>query len=175
MTKINLTATFEAAAKAGVNATKAQDTLDARASDLLKVNVASADIGRDGVHLAEFQDVTARVALTAAELAVYADTSLASKIRTKAPDGKVKQVNTPRGKLVDRVNSIVKRVRDAMARIEKEGVTRGPKEKSTPTQAFFKAIDGYVERFAKTDASDAFEFDPTVARAALVAMLKTLR
>ena len=175
MTKINLTAMFEAAAKAGVNATKAQDTLDARASDMLKAGITSTGIARDGEHLAAFQDVTARVALTAAELAVYSDTSLASKIRTKTPDGKVTQVNTPRGKLVDRVNSIVKRVRDAMARIEKEGVTRGPKEKSTPTQAFFKAIDGYVERFAKDDASDTFDFDPVVARAALVAMLKTLR
>ena len=175
MTKINLTASFEAAAKAGVNATKAQDTLDARASDLLKIKVASADIGRDGVHLAAFQDVTARVALTAAELATYSDTSLASKIRTKTPDGKVKQVNTPRGKLVDRVNSIVKRVRDAMARIEKDGVTRGPKEKSTPTEAFFKVVDGYVERFAKPESSDVFDFDTVAARAALVAMLKTLR
>jgi hypothetical protein len=175
MTTNTFTAYFEAAAKAGVNATKAQDTLDARASDMLKAGVASADIGRDGAHLAEFQEVTARVALSAAELVTYADTSLASKIRTKDADGKTKQVNTPRGKLVDRVNSIVKRVRDAMARIEKEGVTRGPKEKSTPTEAFFKAIDGYVERFAKTDASDVFDFDPTVARAALVAMLKTLR
>lgn len=175
MTKINLTATFEAAAKAGVNATKAQDTLDAKAQDMLKAGIASTGIARDGEHLAEFQEVTARVALTAAELAVYSDTSLAAKIRTKAPDGKVKQVNTPRGKLVDRVNSIVKRVRDAMARIEKEGVTRGPKEKSTPTQAFFRVIDGYVERFAPDDASDTFDFDPVVARAALVAMLKTLR
>jgi hypothetical protein len=32
-----------------------------------------------------------------------------------------------------------------------------------------------VERLSKPDASDKFDFDPITARAALVAMLKTLR
>jgi hypothetical protein len=70
------------------------------------------------------------------------------------------------------VDKVRKAIFVAMAKPKEK---RGAKEKTTPTQAFFKQIDAYVERLAKDDASDKFEFDPVVARAALVAMLKTLR
>lgn len=170
-----LNAKITAAAKAAAGLDTAKAALIDRAADLIAVDVTPARISRDGDLLAQFQEVTAAAILSKPDHAIWADTSLAAKIGTKGPDGKRKQTNTPRGLLVDRVNSAIRNIREAMEKVIADPKTRGTKEKSTPTQAFFKAIDGYVERFAKDDASDTFDFDPITARAALVAMLSTLR
>jgi hypothetical protein len=78
--------------------------------------------------------------------------------------------------LLTKVSPNVDKVRKAIvAAMAAPKEKRGTKEKTTATQGFFKVMDGYVERLAKHDASDKFDFDPLMARAALVAMLKQLR
>lgn len=173
MTNLNTKITAAAKAAAGVDAAKA--TLLDRAADLIASDVTPARISREGDLLATFQDVTAAAILSKADLAIWADTSLAMKLSSKGADGKRKQANTPRGLLVDRVNSAIRNIRKAMEEILANPASRGTKEKSTPTEAFFKVIDGYVERFGKSDASDVFDFDCITAKAALVKMLSQLR
>ena len=174
-TKTNLTAKIADAAKASAGLGAAKATLLDRAADLIAADVTPARISRDGDLLAQFQEVTAAAILSKADLAIWADTSLSISISTKGPDGKRVQTNTPRGSLVKTVNSNIRRVRDAMTEVLANPAARGPKAKSTPTEAFFKVIDGYVERFGKADASDTFEFDCVTAKAALVKMLSQLR
>jgi glutamyl/glutaminyl-tRNA synthetase len=169
-----LNAKITAAAKAAAKLDDAKVTLRDTAADLLAADVTPARISRDGDLLAQFQEVTAAAIFTKPDLAMWADTSLAISTSEKV-NGKRKQTNTPRGLLVNRVNSVIRNIRKAMEEVIADPKARGPKEKSTPTQAFFKAIDGYVERFAKDDASDTFDFDCVTARAALVAMLAKLR
>jgi hypothetical protein len=171
----NLNAKITAAAKASAGLGVAKATLLDRAADLIADDVTPARISRDGDLLATFQAVTATAILSKEDRTMWADTSLAAKISNKGADGKRKQTNTPRGLLVDAVNSNIKRVRDAMTELLANPAARGPKEKSTPTQAFFKVIDEYVDRFAKDGASDTFDFDTITARAALVKMLSELR
>lgn len=173
MTTLNTKIT--AAAKAAAKLEDAKLSLRDTAAELIAADVTPARIARDGDLLAQFQEVTAAAVLSKADLATWGDTSLAAKISTKGADGKRKQTNTPRGLLVDRVNSIIKRIRDAITEVLADPKARGTKERNTPTQSFFKTIDGYVERFAKDDASDTFDFDTLEARAALVAMLSKLR
>jgi hypothetical protein len=173
MTNLNAKITAAAKAAAGVDAAKA--TLRDHASDLIAADVTPARISREGDLLATFQNVTAAAILSKDELAIWADAAFATKISVKGEDGKRKQKNTPRGLLVDRVNSAIRNIRKAMEEILANPAARGPKEKSTPTQAFFNVIDGYVERFGKGDASDVFEFDCITAKAALVKMLSQLR
>ena len=168
-------AKITAAAKAAAGLDAAKSTLRDRASDLVKAGVTAERISRDGDLLAQFQDVTAEAILSKAELAIYGDTSLAVKLSTKGADGKRKQTNTPRGLLVDRVNSAIRNIRKAIEEVLADPKARGTKERKTPTQAFFETMDGYVERFTKADASDTFDFDCITAKAALVAMLKQLR
>jgi hypothetical protein len=161
-----LNAKITAAAKAAAKLDDAKVTLRDTAADLLAADVTPARISRDGDLLAQFQEVTAAAIFTKPDLAMWADTSLAISTSEKV-NGKRKQTNTPRGLLVNRVNSVIRNIRKAMEEVTADPKARGPKEKSTPTQAFFKAIDGYVERFAKDDASDTFDFDCVTARAAL--------
>lgn len=166
---------FEAAAKAGANVDKAKRSLSTRAADLISEGVSVADLKGDGRHFEMMQDATARAILTSAEFAIYSNVELAAKQRVKGDDGKVRQVNTAKGKLVDRVNSAIRNVRDAMKVVLAGDAPRGTKEKATPTEAFVKAIDGYIERLAKPEASDTFDFDPVVARQHLVALIKAIK
>ena len=166
---------FEAAAKAGAGLEKAKASLTDRAVDLLKTDVSIADISRDGRFLAMFQEATAKAILTPTQLAVYSDDTLATSQRVKGDDGKVTQIKTERGKLQDRVNSAIRNVRNAMKAVSDGGAARGTKAKATPTEAFIKAVDGYINRLAKSDASDTFDFDPIVARQHLVALIKAIR
>ena len=171
----NITTMIADAAKASAGLGAAKATLLERAADLIAADVTPARISRDGDLLTQAQEITAKATLSADNFNVWADAAFATKISTKGADGKRKQTNTPRGLLVDAVNSNIKRVRDAMAELLANPAARGPKEKSTPTQAFFNVIDGYVDRFAKDDASNTFDFDTITARAALVKMLSELR
>ena len=134
---------------------------------LVKLDVAPADLKGGGKYHADLKDGVAQTYLTPAQYKVFADTTLAIKVKGEL---------TPRGKLQTKVSSNVDKVRAAILRemaLPKE--KRGKVEKATPTEVFFKTINTLVERFAKPDASDKFDFDPVVARAALVAMLKNLR
>ena len=161
---------FSDAAKASAKLESATRSLDASAAALADAGVGIADISRDGVHLADFQRITAETALTEKQFATWADTDLAMKIRV---DGK--QVNTERGKLVDRVNSLIRNVRNAMKRAEEKPSNGAGAKKNTPTESFLKVVDDYIARFSKDDASDKFDFDPKVARKHLVAMLKDVK
>jgi hypothetical protein len=172
----NLNAKITAAAKASAGLGVAKATLLDRAADLIAADVTPARISRDGDLLAQFQDVTATAILSKEDRAIWADTSLAAKISNKGADGKRKQTNTPRGLLVDAVNSNIKRVRDAMTELLANPAARGTKaKKMSATEKFFKEMDGYVGRFSQPDASDKFEFDCITAKAALVKMLSQLR
>lgn len=134
---------------------------------LVKLDVLPDDLKGGGKYHADLKDGVAQAYLTPAQYKVFADTTLATRIKGEL---------TPRGTLQQKVSPNVDKVRKAIiAAMALPKEKRGKVEKATPTQGFFKAIDGYVERLAKPDASDKFEFDPTVARAALVAMLKQLR
>jgi hypothetical protein len=131
---------------------------------LVKLDLTAADIKGGGKYYADLKDGVAQAYLTPAQYKVFCDKTLSQA------------EGTPRGKYVRDVGSSTTKVRAAILReMAKPKEKRGKVEKTTPTQAFFKQIDAYVERLAKDDASDKFEFDPVVARAALVAMLKTLR
>lgn len=134
---------------------------------LVKLDVAPADLKGGGKYHEDLKSGVAQAYLTPAQYKVFADTTLAIKVKGEL---------TPRGKLQTKVSSNVDKVRKAIvAAMALPAEKRGKVEKATPTQVFFKTIDQMVERFAKPDASDKFEFDPVVARAALVAMLKNLR
>jgi hypothetical protein len=134
---------------------------------LIKLDVKPDDLKGSGAYYADLKDATAQAYLTPAQYKIYADTSLAQKANGQP---------TERGTIIMGLSSKVSKVRDAIVKtmaLPKE--KRGKVEKATPTEGFFKAVDGYVERFAKPDASDKFDFDPVFARAALVALLKQLR
>jgi len=134
---------------------------------LTKLEVQPDDLKGGGKYHADLKDGVAQAYLTAAQYKVFADTTLATRIKGEL---------TPRGTLQQKVSPNVDKVRKAIiAAMALPKEKRGKVEKATPTQGFFKAIDGYVERLAKPDASDKFDFDPVFARAALVAMLKQLR
>lgn len=165
---------FEAAATASKNAAKAHEVLLDRAADLLKTDISVADISRDGRFLAMFQEATAKVVLTAKELPVYLDTSLATSQRVKTDDGKVKQIKTERGRYEAKVNAAIKRVRDAMKAVANDGATRGAKTNRTPTEVFIAEVENRIAQLAKPDASDKFDFDPVVARGHLVALIKAI-
>jgi hypothetical protein len=134
---------------------------------LIKLDVTKDDLKGSGKYFADLKEGVALAYLTPAEYKIFSDTSLAQKVNG---------VLTERGSIMAGVASNIAKVRakiiEAMAMPKEK---RGPKEKSTPTQAFFKVIDEYVERFAKDGASDTFDFDPITARAALVKMLSELR
>ena len=141
--------------------------MDKLVAPLVKLDMLPDDLKGGGKYHADLKDGVAQTYLTPAQYKVFSDTTLAIKIKGEL---------TPRGTLQTKVSSNVDKVRKAiLVAMAKPKEKRGAKEKTTPTQAFFKQIDAYVERLAKDDASDKFEFDPVVARAALVAMLKTLR
>jgi hypothetical protein len=134
---------------------------------LVKMDVLPDDLKGGGKYHADLKDGVAQAYLTPAQYKVFADTTLATRIKGEL---------TPRGTLQQKVSPNVDKVRKAIvAAMALPKEKRGKVEKNTPTQVFFKTIDTMVERFAKPDASDKFDFDPVVARAALVAMLKTLR
>jgi hypothetical protein len=134
---------------------------------LVELKVGKADLVGGGAYYADLLDATAQAYFTPAQYKTFTDTSLSIRVKGEL---------TERGKLVTGMSSKVSKVRDAIVKamaLPKE--KRGKVEKATPTEGFFKAIDGYVERFAKPDASDKFDFDPVFARATLVALLKQLR
>jgi hypothetical protein len=134
---------------------------------LVALNVGKADLVGGGAYYADLLDATAQAYLTPAQYKVFADTSLATRTKGEL---------TPRGELKAAMSSKVAKVRAGiLAAMALPKEKRGKVEKGTPTAVFFAAIDGYVERFAKPDASDKFDFDPVFARAALVALLKQLR
>lgn len=163
-----INAAFVEASKAAKSATAADTTLTERATQLVALDINADDIGKGGRYLAYLQSVAAETNLTSKEFTVWGDESLA---QGKSVEGK--REDTQRGKLVKRVNAYVKRIRDKVKSVQSGGT--GPKEASTPTEAFFKAIDGYITRFSKEDASDRFEFDPRTARTALMTMIKDLK
>jgi hypothetical protein len=164
------TVLFSDAAKASANLERGKNSLASAASALIEAGISVADISRDGVYLAEFQRITAEIVLTSKQFATWSDTELAIKVRV---DGK--QVNTERGKLVDRVNSLIRNVRNAMKRAEEKPSNGAGAKKNTPTGSFLKVVDDYIARFSKDDASNKFNFDPKVARKHLVAMLKDIK
>ena len=134
---------------------------------LVKMDVLPDDLKGGGKYHADLKDATAQAYLTPAQYKVFADTSLATRTKGEL---------TPRGELKAAMSSKVAKVRAGiLAAMALPKEKRGKVEKGTPTAVFFAAIDGYVERFAKPDASDKFDFDPVFARAALVALLKQLR
>ena len=134
---------------------------------LVKLDVLPDDLKGGGKYHDDLKQAVAQAYLTPAQYKLFCDTSLSIKVKGEL---------TERGALLPKVSSNVDKVRKAIiAALALPKEKRGKVEKATPTEGFFKAIDGYVERFAKPDASDKFDFDPVVARAALVAMLKTLR
>jgi hypothetical protein len=134
---------------------------------LIKLNVTPDDLKGSGAYYADLKDATAQAYLTPAQYKTFTDTSLSIRVKGEL---------TERGTIIAGVASNVDKVRKAIiAAMALPKEKRGKVEKATPTEGFFKAIDGYVERFAKPDASDKFDFDPVFARAALVALLKQLR
>lgn len=154
------------AAKAAVASDKATGTLENRAAELVKAGITVEDISRDGRFLNEFQRIMAETALTAKQFATWGDDSLA---QGKVVNGK--RVDSERGTLVKRVNSLIRNVRNKM----KEPAKTGARSTSTPTEKFFKVLDDYVERFGKDNASDVFDFDPQTARVAFVKLIKELK
>lgn len=174
------TAAAFAVIKAAVSADRADSTLTDKARDMRDAGFKAEDIAGKGQHFAAFQKLTAETALTAQQHATWSNTELAIKVRK---DGK--QLNTPRGLLVDRVNSIIKRVRDRLAKLDAEPASEGKakgagnkgagKAKRSSADVFFATVDDYIKKFSADDASDKFEFDTKLARGHLVAMLKELR
>ena len=134
---------------------------------LVEMNIGKADLMGSGAYYADLKDAVAQAYLTPAQYKIFADESLAQKSKGEL---------TERGTIVAGVASNVAKVRAGiLAAMALPAEKRGKVEKGTPTEVFFKQIDGYVERFAKPDASDKFDFDCVTARAALVAMLAKLR
>lgn len=154
------------AIKAAVSADKATAKLDNAVATLRDAGIASDDISKDGKHLTDFQRLCAETSLNAKQFATWSDDSLA---QGKTINGK--RVDTERGKLVKRVNSIVARIRAKL----KEPVKKGTRATKSPTEKFFNTLDDYIKRFAADDASDKFDFDPTIARAAFVDLAKQLK
>lgn len=175
------TAAAFAVIKAADSAGRADATLTERAQDMREAGFKAEDIAGKGQHFAAFQRLTAETILTAKQFETWGNAELASKIRKDD-----KQVNTARGLLVDRVNSVIKRVRDRLAKLEETPAETDGKGKAasgkgagkarrSSTQVFFDTLDGYIKAFAKDDASDKFEFDPKLARELIAAMLTKLR
>jgi hypothetical protein len=154
------------AIKAAVSADKATAKLDNAVATLRDAGITSDDISKDGKHLTDFQHLCAETSLNAKQFATWSDDSLA---QGKTINGK--RVDTERGKLVKRVNSIVARIRAKL----KEPVKKGTRATKSPTEKFFNTLDDYIKRFAAGDASDKFDFDPTIARAAFVDLAKKLK
>lgn len=152
--------------KAAVSADRADNTLTKRVDALRKSGVSADDIKGGGRLFADFQRITAETALTAAQFATWSDESLAQGKTIKG-----KRVDTERGKLVKRINSIVARVRAKLKVPTKKGATA----KRSATDVFFDTVDKYVKAFAQDGASDKFDFDPTIARAALVKLIKEIK
>ena len=132
---------------------------------LAKLNVKPEDIKGGGKYYDDLKDAVARAYLTPKQYEVYSNKELSQA------------KGTERGKHVRNVGSSTSKVRDAILKAMAEpGGKRGARGKNaTPTEAFFKAIDGYVDRFSKEGASDAFDFDPKLARQRLVALVKELK
>lgn len=176
------TAAAFAAIKAAESSSRADATLTERARDMFDAGFKSSDIAGKGQHFTAFQSLTAETILTPKQFETWGNAELASKVRK---DGK--QVNTARGLLVDRVNSVIKRVRDRLAKLESapadaSGKANGAakangagKAKRSSTDVFFATIDDYIKKFAQDGASDKFDFDPKLARDHLVALIKELR
>ena len=169
---------------AAISAERAEGRLDKSALELIKSGFKPEFIAAGGSHLGWMQERVARATLTEKQFKVWANVELASSFKK----GK-KTVKTERGNLIDRVNGRIRRIRESMKRVanpeeagsagsetKKSGAGAGAGgRKSTPTETFFKALDGYVQRFAKDDASDKFQFDPRLARERLVALIKELK
>ena len=152
--------------KAAVSADRADTTLAKRVDALRKSGVSADDIKGGGRLFADFQRVAAETALTGAQFATWSDDSLAQGKTIKG-----KRVDTERGRLVKRVNSIVARVRAKLKVPAKKGATA----KRSATEVFFDTIDKYVAAFGKDDASNKFDFDPVAARKHLAALIKELK
>jgi hypothetical protein len=114
------TAAAFAVVKAAIVADRADTSLSARTQDLRDAGFKAEDISGKGQHFAAFQRLTAETILTAKQLETWGNVELTSKIRK---DGK--QVNTARGHLVDRVNSVIRRVRDRLAKLEAAPASEG--------------------------------------------------
>ena len=134
---------------------------------LVELKIGKAELIGGGAYYADLLDATAQAYLTPAQYKTFSDTALATRS---------KGALTERGELKAAMSSKVSKVRAGiLAAMALPAEKRGKVEKGSPPAVFFKQIDGYVERFAKPDASDKFDFDTTFARAALVALLKQLR
>lgn len=154
------------AIKAALSADKATAKLDGAVATLRDSGITSDDISNGGKYLSDFQRLCAETSLNSRQFAKWSDDSLA---QGKTINGK--RVDTERGKLVKRVNSIVARIRAKL----KEPAKKGKRTTKSPTQKFFGTLDEYIKRFAADDASDKFDFDPTIARAAFVELAKKLK
>ena len=155
---------FKALASAQINHERATGRIVVK---LIQEGVGTADISKGGRYLAAFMEGVASAVLTEKQLKVWDDTSLATRAGGQ---------HTERGQLMTRVSSRASKVRAAFKALAEEPADRGARgQNSSPTQTFFKVIDKYVERFAKEDASDKFDFDPKLARQRLVALVKELK
>lgn len=172
----------------------AKDRFDAACSALIEAGITSADlVGKAtketplGKHYEEFQRVAAETVLTEKQFAQWGDASLKHSSRV---NGKI--VLSPIGKMRNRINTIVGRIRTKMQAIEKAAAsgetltpdqvtTEGKKKrgaqgsKRSADKIFFDMIDDYVKKFADPKTKEKFELDVDLAKKHLVAMLKELR
>jgi hypothetical protein len=171
----------DTAIAAAVSAERAEGKLDKAAAELIESGFKPDFIAQGGSHLAWMQERVARATLSEKQYATWANVELASSFKKEG-----KNVKTERGGLIDRVNGRIRRIREAMKRVSdpaesgSSGSSGSNKKgaggrKSTPSESFFKALDSYIQRFAKDDASDKFSFDPRLARERLVALVKELK
>ena len=163
--------------KAAESERRASERFTARVAKLRESGVTADDIKDGGRLLADFQRLTAETILNEKELTMWANEELA---QTKTVNGK--RVNMPRGAVIKRVNSVIRRIREKLAAAPAgDGKAKGKssngagKAKRSSTQVFFDTLDGYVKAFADEKASDKFEFDTKIARAAFVKLLKELK
>jgi len=135
---------------------------------LADAKVSAADLKPGGLYYDMLIDGVAQAYLSPTEYKIWADTSLATSVKGE---------KTERGKLQPRVTSNVSKVRNAI--LEACGLTGKKKKESsaprTATQIFFDTMDEFAVKLSADDASDKYEFDPRLARDAIIAMVKTLK
>ena len=129
---------------AGIAVDKVLGTFEKRICDM-------ADAGWTPEKLDENKPAVMAVAadriLSKAELALFNDEGKAQQM--KGPDGK--QVKTPRGRLVNRVHSSVRRIREGLvtlAAVESGTENRGTRDKKSPVEQLRAACELALKRIA---------------------------
>lgn len=144
-----------------------KDRMRVLAKPLITAKVVESDMKPGGLYYDDLLDGVARAYLTEEQYVIWADTSLSVQVKGE---------KTERGKLQPKVTSNLSKVRNAV--LEAMDVTKYTSKAGQPrtaTQIFFDDMDKYVEKFAKDDASDKFEFDTREARHAIIAMVRNLK